>query len=143
MAKVGLTRAAELTGKSPSTIHRAMRKGRVSFEVDDHGARLVDVAELERAFGLRAPPTPDGNGATPLQRHGMAVVELRAQLELAQMRAAMLEERMREIALQRDEIREDRDRWRVQAERLLTDQRDRVEPGRRAPGRWRRLLGLA
>jgi hypothetical protein len=143
MAKVGLTRAAELTGKSPSTIHRAMRKGRVSFEVDDHGARLVDVAELERAFGLRAPAAPDGNGATPLQRDGMAVVELRAQLELARMRAAMLEERMRDIALQRDEIREDRDRWRVQAERLLTDQRDRSEPGRRSPPRWRRLLGLS
>jgi hypothetical protein len=46
MAKVGLQRAAELTGKSRSTIHRAMNAGRLSYEKNESGERLIDVSEL-------------------------------------------------------------------------------------------------
>ena len=52
MAKVGAQRAAELTGKSKSTIQRAMKSGKISFELDHNNRRVIDVAELERAFGL-------------------------------------------------------------------------------------------
>jgi hypothetical protein len=142
MAKVGLTRAAELTGKSPSTIHRAMRKGRLSFETDEHGSRLVDVSELDRAFGLITQEKHERNGSVPLQSDGMQLVKLRAQLEVEHARTAFLEERVRDLILQRDEVREDRDRWRAQAERLLTDQRD-PRPTETTPRRvswWRRTF---
>src|SRR5918999_145983 len=48
MTKLGLMKAAELTGKSASTIHRAMKAGRLSFEMNDHGERTVDALELEK-----------------------------------------------------------------------------------------------
>ena len=54
MAKVGPQRAAELTGRSKSTIQRAMNGGKLSFEVDANGRRLIDVSELDRAFGLES-----------------------------------------------------------------------------------------
>ncbi|MAM35235.1 MAG: hypothetical protein CMH28_09190 [Micavibrio sp.] len=52
MAKVGAKRAAELTGKSKSTIQRAMKSGKVSYEVLDNNRRVVDVSELERVLVL-------------------------------------------------------------------------------------------
>jgi hypothetical protein len=128
MAKVALTRAAELTGKSPSTIHRAMRKGRLSYETDEHGARLVDVSELERAFGLVSQSSSSRDGVAQLQQAGTQSHELHVEIEVSRFKIASLEERMRELALQRDEMRHDRDRWRSQAERLLTDQRETVTP---------------
>lgn len=51
MAKVGAQRAAIMTGRSKSTIQRAMKAGRLSFEIDDQGQKLVDISELERVFG--------------------------------------------------------------------------------------------
>ena len=52
MAKVGAQRAAELTGKSKSTIQRSMNNGKLSYEMDTSGRRVIDVSELERVFGL-------------------------------------------------------------------------------------------
>ena len=64
MAKVGAQRAAELTGKSKSTIQRAMNSGKLSYEMDANNRRIIDVSELERVFGLSA-PTSANNAASP------------------------------------------------------------------------------
>ena len=42
MAKVGTQRAAELTGKSKSTIQRAMKSGKLSSEKDANGRAIID-----------------------------------------------------------------------------------------------------
>jgi predicted site-specific integrase-resolvase len=53
MASIGLSEAARLAGRNQSTIHRAMKAGRLSYTTDEAGERRVDVAELERVFGIR------------------------------------------------------------------------------------------
>mgnify|MGYP001236298465 CR=1 FL=1 len=53
MAKVGAQRAAVLTGKSKSTVQRAMNSGKLSYELDQNGRRVIDVSELERVFGIQ------------------------------------------------------------------------------------------
>jgi hypothetical protein len=63
MAKLGLKKAAEETGKSPSTIHRAMDSGRLSYELNEHGERVVDTAELFRVF------SPKSSEDTPEELH--------------------------------------------------------------------------
>lgn len=45
-----LAQAAEATGKSKSTLLRAVKKGQVSAHRDDSGAFWVDPAELHRVF---------------------------------------------------------------------------------------------
>ena len=52
MAQIGLTEAARLTGRNQTTIHRAMKMGRLSYTVDAAGARQIDTAELDRVFGI-------------------------------------------------------------------------------------------
>jgi predicted site-specific integrase-resolvase len=59
MPLVGLSEAARLTGKAHTTIHRAMKAGRLSFTLDDAGERRIDTAELDRVFGLKT-----ANGAS-------------------------------------------------------------------------------
>ena len=53
MAKVGAQRAAVLTGRSKSTVQRAMNAGKLSYEQDANGRRIIDVSELERVFGIK------------------------------------------------------------------------------------------
>ena len=150
MMQVGLKRAAELTGKNQSTIHRAMKNGRISYTVGEDGERVIDVAELHRAFPVRTADEEEGiarKQAGSLQSNDTQVIELRAQLQIEQAKVAMLQERMTEKDSALSDLRTDRDHWRQQAERatlLLTDQRAK-EPAP-APQRteqakgWRGLL---
>jgi hypothetical protein len=134
MALVKLERAAVLTGKSRSTIHRAMAAGKLSYSKDPHGERVVDVAELGRVFDLRGPnDTVSGNaksdGPTRADSHD-TVVEM-----------ARIEERNRQLANQVAELRADRDRWHsmaVSAMQQLTDQR---QASATRQGFWGRLFG--
>jgi hypothetical protein len=63
MAAIGLAEAARLTGRNRSTIHRAMRTGRLSFSKTADGERRVEVTELERVFGIKAADIGEGGGA--------------------------------------------------------------------------------
>jgi hypothetical protein len=67
MASIGLSEAARLTGRNQSTIHRAMKTGRLSYTKDAAGERRIDTAELDRVFGMRHGPngaSAGSNGAT-------------------------------------------------------------------------------
>jgi hypothetical protein len=67
MAAIGLAEAARMTGRNASTIHRAMRSGRLSYTKDAAGERRVEISELERVFGVKIDNMSNsnrGNGAT-------------------------------------------------------------------------------
>ena len=51
MAKVSISEAARLTGKSRTTLHRLIKTGELSTCYGDRNARMVDVSELIRVFG--------------------------------------------------------------------------------------------
>lgn len=51
MAKVRITQAEQLTGKSRATIYRDIEKGLVSADVDERGFKVIAVSELERFYG--------------------------------------------------------------------------------------------
>ena len=79
MASNGLSEAARLTGKPRSTIHRAMRDGRLSYAVGPDGARLIELSELERIYPVKA----GGNTATDapgVSRHRTQHLDLVADL---------------------------------------------------------------
>jgi hypothetical protein len=128
MAKVGLSKAAELSGKSASTIHRAMSKGRLSYEADENGTRLVDTAELARVFGIHADAIAgdsvrDMLRTSQLPTHASDIVQLRADLSLERLKSTMLEERVRELIERIDDLRVERDEWRANAQTLLLSSR--------------------
>lgn len=51
MAKVSISEAARLTGKSRTTLHRLIKTGELSTCYGDRNARMIDVSELLRVFG--------------------------------------------------------------------------------------------
>ncbi len=121
MAKVGAQRAAELTGKSKSTIQRAMKNGKLSFEVDTNDRRVIDVSELERVFGL----LPQESDVTS-QKVVEAEIEKATQMlemERMKMRVRLLEEQLDSSKEMIDDLKEQRDQWQKQAQQtLLTSQ---------------------
>jgi hypothetical protein len=129
--------AAKAAGVSKSTVHRALKSGRMSARSKDGASYQIDPAELFRVFPAPSGKTAErrsGNpeagtmepGATPapaalspLQAHLVRLeAELRASKELAETEQKLLDqlltsERMRaeEFRKRADELRSERDRW--------------------------------
>ena len=130
MAGLSLREAAQQAGTSKSTILRAIQGGRLSATRTDDGGYSIDPAELFRVYPVKssidalqrstdqsvgqdashsAPGgTPDTPDATEL-RIRTATLEA----ELSALRSILEAEKRRA-----EELREDRDRWHAQAERL-------------------------
>lgn len=118
MAKVGPQRAAELTGVSKSTIQRAMKAGKLSYEIDNAGRRVIDVSELERVFGL----APQGAAAAPASASIEVELEKAASMieaERMKMRIRMLEDQLDTARDQIEDLKEQRDQWLKQAQQVL------------------------
>ncbi len=116
MAKVGAQRAAELTGKSKSTIQRAMNSGKLSFEKDNNNRRIIDVSELERVYGLNAPEK-----ATP---HASVEAELKKaqdmiEMERMKMKIKALEDQLENAVENMEDLKSQRDQWQKQAQQVL------------------------
>lgn len=121
MAKVGAQRAAVLTGRSKSTIQRAMNCGKLSYEIDQNDRRVIDVSELERVFGikqtsLQAPlaATTTSDASTPIK-----TVEQAVEKEHMSMRIKMLEQQLVSANDYIDDLKDQRDKWEKQASQVL------------------------
>lgn len=152
MAGLTLSQAAKASGKSKSTLSRAIKVGRLSATRLDDGNFSIDSAELFRAY----PATPKNpyderpieQNATPTSAELQSRVSMLEQL-LEKEREAVARER--EISAREREIsadlKEDRDRWRTQATGLLLDLRTTQEKAtsevlrdQRPKGFWKRLF---
>lgn len=126
MAKHNISEAARLAGKSRSTLHRHIKSGKLSKETDHSGDPVIDTSELKRVYGDLSQPD---EASTQDMEQPASSSKFALDVEYA--------------ALQRENaaLREERDRWAAQAERLtslLADQRpSREQP----PGLFSRLFG--
>lgn len=125
MAKVGAQRAAELTGRSKSTIQRAMNSGKLSFEIDANDRRIIDVSELDRVFGM-LPQNGSGanaNGAPSAQETTSQAELQRAadmlEIERLKMRVRALEDQLELTREQLEDMRGQRDLWQKQSQQIL------------------------
>jgi hypothetical protein len=124
---LSLSEAAIAAGIAKSTIWRAVKAGRISATRTVTGTYQVDPAELFRVF-----PAMPKNGemkqpALAMETGAMAALE--GQISALKEVRSLLREQL-------DDVRKDRDAWRIQAEsnqRLLVDAR----PRRRGFFGWR------
>lgn len=118
MAKVGAQRAAVLTGKSKSTIQRAMNSGKLSYELDANKRRTIDVSELERVFGIQ-----QQNIEQPAKHVDNAIrasdIEAAVEKERFTMQIKMLEQQLSTANERIDDLMDQRDKWEKQASQVL------------------------
>ena len=121
--------AATAAGLSKSTIHRAIKAGRISATKADTGDWSIDPAELHRVFPpVTVEPVPSERDATP--KLDAVVAKLEAEITALKSVSDLLRSQL-------DDVRTDRDAWREQAARLALPAPE-VEPKR--PW-WKRLTG--
>ncbi len=115
MPKVGAQKAAHMTGVAKSTIQRAMKSGKLSYEVDEHGQKLIDTSELERVFGLKNTQS----SSDPLIQAELQKAADMIEMERMKMRIRMLEDQLHTTQNQLDDAKVQRDQWQKQAQQVL------------------------
>src|SRR3954447_13625624 len=122
---LNLREAAEMAGTSKSSVFRAIRSGRLSATRTDSGEFRVDPAEVMRAYakenvslrGRRASvEQPEAAPDTGRSAAESEVLALRTEVRL-----------LREMT---DDLKAQRDKWQLQAERLA------LAPPKVEPRRW-------
>ncbi|WP_084355182.1 hypothetical protein [Primorskyibacter flagellatus] len=123
-----LGEASKATGRSKSTISKAIKSGRISATKGETGAFAIDPSELHRVYPAIVESEQNRTLQTPKvnSRDDGLIRELQARLEATQ-------ERLTDKESVITDLREDRDRWRQQATTLLEDKRPR--------GFWKKLFG--
>jgi hypothetical protein len=118
--------AGERVGKTRQAIIKAIKKGTISAEKDAAGEWRIEPVELFRVY----PPVSPVDDNQPATETASDMGGLQREIELLRQRLAEKGELI-------DDLREDRDRWRDQATRLLPT----PQPAKRR-GWWRWLIGL-
>lgn len=105
MAKVSVTQASELTGKSKSTIQRALKSGRLSYSMNDAGDKEIDTSELERVYG-NFPPKVD---IEAMVRAELQRAQDMLEMERVKMRCRSLEDQLHMTEVQLTDMKDQRD----------------------------------
>lgn len=130
--KVSANEAAKRVGKSPPTISRAIKSGKLSATKLDGGGYEIDEAELYRVWPRVAPKdnVKDNmlNHETP-NESGVLQVKLEAK-----------DDKIADLLGQIEDLKTQRDKWQGQAERLLLE-RPTQEQTKARPGLFGRIMG--
>src|ERR1700686_1442557 len=122
-----LGQAAKAVGMSKTSILRSIKTGRISAGRDEFGQWAIEPCELHRVYPPLADDTGTGNGT---EERGVTGGE--TALAEARTSATLAEARLSDFKSMLDDIREQRDRWQQQAERLggpaITDTRKERSP---------------
>lgn len=111
-----LGKAARATGKSKTTVLRAIQKGKISAGRDAHGQWSIEPVELHRVY----PAVDNGTGARNTTNDN---TELHHKINLLEVQLEAERQKSRTASEIIEDLRRDRDKWRDQAATLLTDQR--------------------
>jgi len=135
-----LGQAARLTGTSKTTITRAIKAGRLSATRRDDGGYSIDPAELSRVYDIKpeTPATGDATGdvvhrATPAS--GSPATPATPDVEMIA-RVAAMEAELRGLKDMVAELRQARDGWQAQAERVTL-----ALPAPERKSWWKRIAG--
>ncbi len=126
-----LAEAAKATGTNKTTILRAIKSGKVSGSKDEHGTWLVEAAELHRVY----PPADQRSDA----RNGSTQQYAAPHAPAYEAQIAALRDTAELLRAQLEDVRNDRDHWRDQAQavtRQLADTRQNQTATRRRWWKW-------
>lgn len=139
MPTFSVGQAARLVGCGKTTITRAIKGGRLSAERLDDGSYRIDASELMRVYSIR-PETLDGSRETVSPVHRATASETPVETPVSPdvgARLAALDAEVKGLRELLSEVKDSRDQWRAQAERLALA----APEGRPHRPWWRRLAG--
>ena len=126
IAYVGINEAARLVGKAKQQIYRDIEAGKLSWNLDTPGKKLLQIADLDRVYKLKpqndtSNETSNENQKLPGIKEGVTgqdTLETAIELARLQERLAAKDEALRKAEDQIRDLQQNRDRLLEQTNRL-------------------------
>src|SRR5215207_9436029 len=125
-----LGEAANAAGKAKSTIFKACKDGLISFSRDGRGRFLIEPAELHRVFAPAGVERPVERASEQPQ----TAVQTDTETLKAAIERDFLKREVEQLRTLLDDMKAERDRWALQAERLALSPPQ--PPAPTTPLRW-------
>ena len=123
MARVSLSQAAKDTGVSLPTLSRWRKSGKITADKNGSGGYIIDTSEYDRINDLMK-QSPNKKGVS---KGFIKHAETPNEMKVLQVEVEVLRERIKDKESFIEEIREDRDEWKKQAQTLLLQKPVRAE----------------
>jgi len=114
-----LGQASKATGKTKSTIQRAIVKGRISAIKNDNGSYCIDPSELHRVYPVVIHNKPLQNTLRSTNSAMGYAVEQSIKLKEIEGELKASQKRCSELLEQKEDLKKERDDWKDQAKKLL------------------------
>lgn len=121
-----LGQAAKAVGKAKGTIKNAIDKGRISASKNEAGEYQIDPSELHRVYPLTT------------EQSKMNAVTHHSTPPLNTSEISALEDKVKLLETTLDDVRQDRDEWRKQAQQLALVPPEKSGKGRVLGFLWKR-----
>jgi hypothetical protein len=131
-----LAAAATAAGLNKTTILRAIKSGKISAQMDEHGHWCIEPAELHRVY---PPVASHAESYAAAQRDAAFDAVAAAELKF---KVALAEQRLAELKDDLEDMRSQRNAWQAQAERLALTA-GRAQQEQRSHWWWRRRRNVA
>ena len=123
-----LGEAAIATGKSKSTLSKAIKAGKITAFKNDNGAFEIEPSELHRLY----PPAPlaiEENTSESIDSEQNATPDSTpkntSNIEVLEAKLQMANERIEELKADKEKLEVDKEQWRQQATNLLAAPQDK------------------
>lgn len=133
MAKVSLSQAAKDNEISLPTLSRWRSKGRISAEKNDSGGYIIDTSEYDRIQTLKKQSPNMKTVAKGNAKDNVTFHEIPNEMRVLQVEVEVLRERIKDKDVAIEDLREDRDEWKKQAQTLLLQQPKAASEPRKDP----------
>lgn len=134
MATFSVGQAARLVGCGKTTITRAIKSGRLSAERLEDGSYQIDGSELMRVYSITVETLEQSRETVTAVHHATPPVTPVTPDVTA--RLAALDAEVKGLRELLSEVKDSRDQWRMQAERLAL-----MAPDQKPRSWWRRVVG--
>jgi len=134
MAKLNISQAARTFGKDRSTIQRHAKQGKLSWEIDSNGHKLIDMSELIQQYGE---PKKVAAGTTVQEFESIPQRTAPDATPIFEEKISMLEEQIKELRDDKQDLKKERDKLLG----IVHQQTLQLEDKREKKGFWSRVFG--
>ena len=125
MTKLNISRAAKAVGKNRKTIQNHIKKGKISYEIDSDGNKVIDISELQRAYGELKEATQPYSVSKSAKNGQQYAPEI---TQLLQQQISDLKQEVKEARQEKEQDREEYKRREERLYHLLEDKREAHQP---------------
>jgi predicted site-specific integrase-resolvase len=120
MAKLNISQAAKAAGIARGTLYNHIHQGKISYELDQKGDKVIDTSELLRVYGELKTNEASNEQSEMRSNEQHDTLEITGIAQVLKQRINDLEQQIEDLRKDKEDLQQDKDYNRKREEELLS-----------------------